>query len=91
MQLNNLLQQTYGIGALSYAPHQDGPQHNAPWVVVAYSKPLFHTYGTPSNIDSVEVRGIEYGRGVAHTQAEAKEQAASQAYRGVMAELNRRR
>ncbi|KAI0094496.1 hypothetical protein BDY19DRAFT_988332 [Irpex rosettiformis] len=36
LQLNNLLQRSYGTAALRWECQQFGPQHTAPWTVVAY-------------------------------------------------------
>ncbi|KAJ3559003.1 hypothetical protein NM688_g611 [Phlebia brevispora] len=36
MQLNNLLQRSYGTHALTWATNQTGPQHSTPWTAVAY-------------------------------------------------------
>ncbi|KAI0348139.1 hypothetical protein BDW22DRAFT_1424353 [Trametopsis cervina] len=73
MQLNNLLQRSYGTRVLTWQTEQIGPQHVAPWVATAL------------------VNGVNYGSGQAHTQGEAKEQAARVAYYGLMDELSRRR
>ncbi|KAI0785300.1 hypothetical protein BC629DRAFT_1440418 [Irpex lacteus] len=59
LQLNNLLQRSYGTGALQWQCYQTGPQHISPWIAIAY-------------INGVEYgRGQGHTQGAAKEQAAA--------------------
>ena len=87
MRLNNLLQATRGVQALTWETFQAGPQHTAPWTAIAYSESdLLHSLQIA---EQLTVQGVEWGRGVHHSLGDAKELAAKQAYRALYRETYR--
>lgn len=78
MQLNNLLQRTWGVGTLAWTSGQSGPKHSTPWEAVAYSTYYHQSVDHPTN--HFTVNGVEYGRGTAWKEGDAKELAARAAF-----------
>ena len=78
MRLNSILQFRGEVRDLTWEAYQI-VGHSSPWTAIAYSKQSVFYY-TSWSFNQIAVHGVEWGRGVAQTCAQAKEVAARGAY-----------